>query len=67
MRCPFCAAEKDDNALVCATCHRDTAVPFSLRTEHEELLKKRDSLRAELAQAKDKLSARLRWRKLRDA
>jgi uncharacterized Zn finger protein (UPF0148 family) len=64
MRCPFCASEKDENALVCPICNRDTAVPQSLRAEHEELLRKRDSLRAELAQAKDKLAARLRWRKL---
>jgi hypothetical protein len=67
MRCPFCAAEKDDNALVCQACNRDTAVPQSLRAEHEELLRKRDSLRAELAQAKDKLAARMRWRRLRGA
>jgi hypothetical protein len=67
MRCPFCAAEKDDNALVCQGCNRDTAVPQSLRAEHGELLLKRDSLRAELAQAKDKLAVRMRWRRLRDA
>jgi hypothetical protein len=67
MRCPFCASEKDENALVCPTCNRDTAVPHSLRAEHEELLRKRDSLRAELAQAKDKLAARLRWRKAHSA
>lgn len=67
MRCPFCATEKDDNALVCQACHRDTAVPQSLRAEHEELLRKRDSLRTELTQAKDKLAARMRWRRLRDA
>lgn len=67
MRCPFCASEKDENALVCPACNRDTAVPQSLRTEHEELLRKRDSLRVELAQAKDKLAARLRWRKLHSA
>ena len=67
MRCPFCAAEKDDNALVCQTCNRDTAVPQSLRAEHEELLRKRDSMRAELEQARDKLAARMRKRRLRDA
>ena len=67
MRCPFCAAEKDDNALVCQTCNRDTAVPQSLRAEHEELLRKRDSMRAELEQARDKLAARVRRRRLRDA
>ena len=67
MRCPFCAAEKDDNAPVCQTCNRDTAVPESLRGEHEELLRKRDSLRAELAHARDKLAARLRWRRAHNA
>jgi hypothetical protein len=67
MRCPFCAAEKDDSALVCPTCHRDTAVPQSLRAEHEELLRKRDSLRTELAQARDRLAVRMRWRRRRDA
>lgn len=68
MRCPFCAAEKDENALVCPTCNRDTAVPQRLRAEHEELLAKRETLRAELAQARDKLAARMRWRRrLRDA
>ena len=67
MRCPFCAQEKDEHALVCPTCNRDTAVPQSLRAEHEELLRKRDTLRAELSQARDRLALRMRWRRLRDA
>lgn len=66
MPCPFCATEKDDDALVCPTCNRDTAVPSSLREEHAELLKKREQLRAELADAKARLTARMRWRKLRN-
>lgn len=68
MRCPFCAEEKQEDALVCPTCNRDTAVPASLQQEYEELLSKRDSLRADLAQARDRLALRLRWRRrLRDA
>ena len=68
MRCPFCAEEMSEDALVCPTCNRDTAVPASLRAEHEELLRKRDTLRAELAAAKERLAARLRWRRrFRDA
>jgi hypothetical protein len=58
MRCPFCNEEKDDLALVCATCSRDTAIPESLITERAELLAKRDKLRFELAEANARLAAR---------
>jgi hypothetical protein len=67
MRCPFCAAEKEETALVCATCRRDTAIPSSLQAEHEELIRKRETLQAELVQARERLAARSRWRRLRDA
>src|SRR6266702_2966781 len=60
MRCPFCNAEKDDLAPVCATCGRDTAIPESLITERAELLTKRDRLRSELAEANARLAARRR-------
>jgi hypothetical protein len=60
MRCPFCNAEKDDPAPVCATCSRDTAIPESLITERAELLTKRDRLRSELAEANARLAARRR-------
>ena len=60
MRCPFCNKEKDDLAMVCAGCGRDTAVPESLIVERAELLAKRDALRAELAQASARLAERRR-------
>ena len=60
MRCPFCHMEKDDLALACAACGRDTAIPESLITERAELLAKRDALRAELARANARLAARRR-------
>lgn len=60
MQCPFCNKEKDDQAMVCAACGRDTAVPESLIAERAELFAKRDALRAELAQASDRLAERRR-------
>jgi hypothetical protein len=60
MRCPFCNAEKDDLAPVCATCGRDTAIPESLITERAELMTKRNRLRSELAEANARLAARRR-------
>jgi hypothetical protein len=61
MRCPFCFAEKDAEAPVCPSCNRDTEVPASLRKEHDDLLRMRDRLIAELAEKEAKLrGARLR-------
>ncbi len=36
VRCPFCAGDANEEALVCPTCHRDIAVPASLRAEHDK-------------------------------
>ena len=58
MQCPFCSKEKDEQAPVCASCGRDTAVPQSLITERAELLQKRDKLRAELERAQARLSTK---------
>ena len=58
MPCPFCNKEKDDQAMVCAACGRDTAVPESLIAERAELLAKRDVLRAQLAHATARLLER---------
>jgi len=58
MQCPFCHSEKDEQAPVCASCGRDTAVPEALLTERADLLKKRDRLRAELEKAQARLSAK---------
>jgi hypothetical protein len=56
MRCPFCHAEKADEAPVCASCSRDTAIPETLLAERTELLQKRDKLRAELESAQARLA-----------
>lgn len=58
MRCPFCNEEKDDLAVVCAACGRDTAIPETLIAERDELLAKRDVLQSRLAEAKARLAAR---------
>lgn len=60
MPCPFCNREKDELALVCGACGRDTAIPEKLIEERAELLAKRDSLRAELAAASARLAERRR-------
>jgi hypothetical protein len=58
MQCPFCHSEKDEQASVCATCGRDTAVPKTLLAERAELLRKRDELRSELERAKARLAVK---------
>jgi hypothetical protein len=58
MQCPFCHAEKDEQAPVCASCGRDTAVPKALLAERADLLQKRDRLRAELETAQARLAAK---------
>jgi hypothetical protein len=60
MRCPFCNEGKDDLALVCAACGRDTAIPETLIAERAEMLAKRDDLQSKLAEAKARLAARRR-------
>ena len=59
-RCPFCISEMDERALVCPVCNRDVAIPAALLAEREELLRKRDRVRAELAEARARLVARKR-------
>ena len=55
--CFFCKTEKDERALVCPACGRDTAVPPALSAEHQALSQKRDRLRAELVEAKARLKS----------
>jgi hypothetical protein len=56
--CPFCHKEKDEQAPICASCGRDTAVPQSLLAERDQLLQKRDKLRAELERAQARLATK---------
>lgn len=60
--CPFCVSAVDERALVCPNCSRDIAIPDTLRLEREELMRKRDRLREELAEVTAKLSSRTRSR-----
>jgi hypothetical protein len=55
MKCPYCASEVADSALVCASCARDIAIPATLIAERDDLLRKRDALRDELARARSEL------------
>jgi len=57
MRCPFCVSDISEQALVCANCGRDVAIPDFLRREQEELTRKRDRLRLELAEIRARLAA----------
>jgi hypothetical protein len=55
MNCPYCRSENADDALVCATCSRDIAVPPTLITERDGLLRKRDLLLDELRRARSEI------------
>jgi hypothetical protein len=52
MICSFCLKENSPEALVCGCCARDIAVPKSLLTERDDLIRKRDALLRELTKAK---------------
>jgi hypothetical protein len=58
--CFFCTAVKDEQALVCPACSRDTAIPAPLAAEHQALTQKRDRLRGELVAARERLALRRR-------
>jgi len=57
VRCPFCAQENPVQAVVCGSCARDMTVPSSLIAEREDLIKKRDEVRDELARARAQVVA----------
>lgn len=52
MKCPFCRSEIADDALACAACSRDIAVPATLVAERDDLLRKRELLQEELRRAR---------------
>jgi hypothetical protein len=52
MTCPYCLSLNAEATLVCITCSRDIAVPVTLVSERDELLRKRDIIREELLRAR---------------
>jgi hypothetical protein len=65
VKCPYCQSENLEGALICASCGRDVAVPATLIAERDDLLRKRDALRADLSQAREEMEAIMRRRKSR--
>jgi hypothetical protein len=65
MPCPYCLSENAGNALVCAVCSRDIAIPATLIAERDDLLHKRDLLRDQLRSAKQEIEMILSRRKSR--
>ena len=63
MNCSYCRSENAEDALVCAACSRDIALPATLIAERDELLRKRDHLREELRRARSEVEAIVRRRK----
>jgi hypothetical protein len=57
MVCPYCQSEYLEGGLVCTACSRDIAIPATLIAERDDLLKKRDALRAELRRARSELES----------
>jgi hypothetical protein len=55
MNCPYCRSDNAQDALVCASCTRDIAIPPTLIAERDELLRKRDLLRDELWRARHEI------------
>ena len=53
--CPFCAQPNAQQALVCSSCSRDIAIPASLIAERDDLVRKREMAREDLALAKAEL------------
>jgi len=53
--CPFCTRDNHPDATVCGSCGRDIAIPASLLEERDELIRKRDHVRAELLRTRAEL------------
>jgi hypothetical protein len=57
MKCIYCGTDNIEDALVCAACWRDIAIPPTLIAERDDLLRKRDLLRNELQRARNEIEA----------
>jgi hypothetical protein len=58
MRCPFCAEEVHNDALVCRHCGNELAIPESLIDENSHLKERVAALRRELGELTGKLALR---------
>jgi hypothetical protein len=65
MPCPYCRSEHPENALVCAVCSRDIAIPATLIAERDDLSRKRDLVRDELRSARQQIETIMSRRKSR--
>ena len=50
--CPYCLSLNVEGTLVCVTCSRDIAIPSTLVSERDELLRKRDIIHQDLLKAR---------------
>lgn len=55
LQCPYCRRDNAEGAMVCASCGRDVAVPQPLLDELQSLRRKRDSLLAQVHNARGRL------------
>lgn len=60
MKCPFCALETEAGALVCSGCSRDIVAPPSLIAERDDLVRKLESAREQLARTQEEIKVLLR-------
>lgn len=56
MKCPFCAFETQAGVLVCSACSRDIVAPPSLIEERDDLLRKLEGARDELARTRNEIA-----------
>jgi hypothetical protein len=64
MICPFCRNDNHEEALVCAACASDIAIPQVLIEERDDLIRKRDTMRDKLSYARrelDRLLGQMKW------
>lgn len=59
--CPFCAQMNAPHAIACNSCCRDITIPESLVAERDDLIRKRDAVKAELVRTKAELESLKRW------